>query len=295
MITIGTDCSGIEAPIQALKNLGINFKHIFSSEIDKFAKQSLLANYDPEFFYDDIHTAKPHKIDIYVCGFPCQTFSILGKQSAESKIFFECARRIMECDPDIFILENVKNITTINKGSIFNEIKQKLDEMMEYDVSYCILNTKDYGVPQTRNRLFIIGIKKECARDKFTIPEKTECKDINEFVEEDNNTYREYPPRFARTKEKLVEGKVFFNLELRSPTKGNYCNTITAHQEVWCIKKHRPATITEILSLQGFPKNFKQVVSNTQMKKQIGNSMSVNVLEKIFEEIFKIYVPKMKK
>lgn len=83
MITIGTDCSGIEAPIQALKQLGIPFQHKWSCEIDKFARQSILANYQPEILYEDI-TKRDHSqlpdVDIYVCGFPCQSFSLMGKK-----------------------------------------------------------------------------------------------------------------------------------------------------------------------------------------------------------------------
>jgi DNA (cytosine-5)-methyltransferase 1 len=83
MLRIGTDCSGIEAPIQALKQLGIPFEHKWACEIDHYARRSILANYQPEIIYEDItkrnHSELPD-IDIYVCGFPCQSFSLMGKK-----------------------------------------------------------------------------------------------------------------------------------------------------------------------------------------------------------------------
>ena len=87
MLRIGTDCSGIEAPIQALKQLGIPFEHKWACEIDHYARRSILANYQPEIIYEDItkrnHSELPD-IDIYVCGFPCQSFSLMGKKLGTS-------------------------------------------------------------------------------------------------------------------------------------------------------------------------------------------------------------------
>lgn len=83
MITIGTDCSGIEAPVQALLQLNIPFRHLWSCEIDKYARQSIEANYKPEILYENIktrdHSTLPY-VDIYICGFPCQSFSLMGKR-----------------------------------------------------------------------------------------------------------------------------------------------------------------------------------------------------------------------
>jgi DNA (cytosine-5)-methyltransferase 1 len=89
VIRVGTDCSGIEAPIQALLQMKKKIKHVWSCDYDKFAKQSIYANYKPEIWYDNIttrdHTSLPD-IDLYVCGFPCQPFSLMGnKQGTKDK------------------------------------------------------------------------------------------------------------------------------------------------------------------------------------------------------------------
>ncbi len=123
MIKIGTDCSGIEAPIQALQQLKIPFQHSFSCEIDKYALQSIEANYHPEKIYHDMtkrnHSSLPD-IDFYVCGFPCQSFSLMGKKmgsnDTRSNIMYQCIRVIKKKMPKIFILENVKNFKYIEKG-----------------------------------------------------------------------------------------------------------------------------------------------------------------------------------
>ena len=116
ILRVGTDCSGIEAPIQALKNLDINFKHIFSSETDKYCIESIKANYNPEIIYNDMTNRELKNlpdIDLYVCGFPCQAFSSAGKRKGfkdkRGNIFFECLDVIEYIQPKIFILENVKH------------------------------------------------------------------------------------------------------------------------------------------------------------------------------------------
>ena len=127
MITIGTDCSGIEAPIEALKQLGIPFQHRWACEIDRYARQSILANNQPEIMYEDI-TKRDHSqlpdVDLYVCGFPCQSFSLMGKkkgtQDPRSNIMLHCIDVIKTKRPPIFILENVKNFKFIEKGKPFN-------------------------------------------------------------------------------------------------------------------------------------------------------------------------------
>lgn len=166
VLSIATDCSGIEAPIQALLQMKIKFKHKWSSEIDPFARQSLLANYKPETLYTDItqrdHTKLPY-VDIYVCGFPCQPFSSLGKRlgtnDSRGNIMLHCIETIKHSKPTLFILENVKRFKTIEKSQPFNFLIQQL-ESLNYNVAHFVLNTKDYGLPQNRERIYIIGTLK---------------------------------------------------------------------------------------------------------------------------------------
>jgi DNA (cytosine-5)-methyltransferase 1 len=117
-VTVGTDCSGIDAPIEALTQLKILFKHKWSCENDKFARMSIEANYNPEIMYEDISN-RNHKllpsVDIYVCGFPCQPFSFLGDylglHDKRSKIMDHCIQVIRLKKPKLFVLENVKGRT----------------------------------------------------------------------------------------------------------------------------------------------------------------------------------------
>ena len=179
---IGTDFSGIGAPEMALKYLGIDFDSIFACEIDKYARQSFEQLHNPQTFYNDI-TARNHKeveqLDLYVAGFPCQSFSTAGKrkgfEETRGTLFFNVAEFIKENQPKTFILENVKGLLSHDKGKTFQTIVDILSngggtqngqislDMFEdglgYHIYWKVLNTKNYGIPQNRERIFIVGFK----------------------------------------------------------------------------------------------------------------------------------------
>ena len=179
---IGTDFSGIGAPEMALKYLGIDFKSVFACEIDKYARQSFEQLHNPQTFYNDI-TARNHKeveqLDLYVAGFPCQSFSMAGKrkgfEETRGTLFFNVAEFIKENQPKTFILENVKGLLSHDKGKTFQTIVDILSngggtqngqislDMFEdglgYHIYWKVLNTKKYGIPQNRERIFIVGFK----------------------------------------------------------------------------------------------------------------------------------------
>lgn len=294
MIKIGTDCSGIEAPIQALIKMGIKYEHVFSSEINKDARKSLLANYSPKILYEDM-TKERHLpyVDIYVCGFPCQPFSSSGlrkgKNDPRGNIFLHCVKAIKQIEPIIFILENVKGITTIENKKYFEFIKKELEKLNCYSISYMILNTKNYGIPQNRERLYIVGIKKTKMKKEFKIPEHTKCDEIETYIDrtvvKEDKYCKTYEMRYEQFKDAIFANLgIMWNKNTTYRVNPKYCTTITTNGEIWCIPLHRRATVKEVLSLQGFPKNFKQVVSDKKLKGQVGNSMSVNVLIKLIEE-----------
>ena len=196
MIKIGTDFSGIGSPEMALKYLGLEYKNVFACDVDKYAKQSYLALHDPETFYNDITTrnhSEVEKLDLYVAGFPCQSFSTAGQrkgfEETRGTLFFDTAKFIETNQPKMFVLENVKGLLNHDKGKTFQTIIDVLsngggtingqmsldvfEDGLGYNIYYKVLNTKDYGLPQNRERVFIIGFKKF---REFTFPKPIELK-----------------------------------------------------------------------------------------------------------------------
>jgi DNA (cytosine-5)-methyltransferase 1 len=297
-LRVGTDCSGIEAPIQALKNLGINFEHVFSCEIDKYARRSIKANYEPGILYEDIttrdHSALPD-IDLYVCGFPCQPFSHAGKrlgiEDPRGTIFWHCLEVIKEKLPFIFILENVKGILSINKGRTFQNIIKSLNDVGCYNVDWKVLNTKDYGIPQIRKRVYIIGLREDYG-DNFKWPDHISCNDLKDYIDNQDTKRVDVQARILQLGllNNIPKDSKFVDFcwpKYTFPYAAIFapCITRSCPSHYWCVPLSRYANIKELLSIQGFPKDFNQVVSNTQMKHQIGNSMSVNVVEQIINSI----------
>ena len=298
MLRVGTDCSGIEAPIQALQQLGIPFRHVFACEKDEYCEESLLANYHPEQFYPDMTDRDNNSlpdIDLYVCGFPCQPFSMAGSrqgtndEKGRGTIFWHCLDVIAKKMPMFFILENVKGLVTIDEGETFENIKEEL-AVLDYKVYWNVLNTKDFGIPQQRERLFIIGIRGDI-NISFEWPEKKPMKSLISFIDV-NNTEREPVPDFVKRSgllKNIPKDSIFIDIgftQCNFVNSGTVCPCITTQGNLWCVPMRRHASIKECLRLQGFPANFKQVVSDRQLKKQIGNSMSVNVLKAIYTSLF---------
>ncbi len=300
MLKIGTDCSGIEAPIQALKQLNIEFSHEFSSEIDKYAIQSINANYNPKKIYADI-TKRNHRelpdIDVYVAGFPCQPFSSAGLQKgmedARSNVMLECISVIKIKQPPIFILENVKNFKNVQKGEPFNYLLNELNSIKKYNIHVDLLNTKHYGIPQNRERLFIIGIKKELQQKEYTTPERIQMKELKTFLVDDKIEFNSKIPNqvkfnYIKNSHKTKKGLQIVSTGQFGTLMNDIIPSLTCSHIHYIYNYRRYLTPRECLNLQGFNNDFKQVVSNRQMYKQIGNSMSVNVLMYLFEKVFDI-------
>jgi DNA (cytosine-5)-methyltransferase 1 len=180
---IGTDFSGIGSPEMALKLLNIEHEQVFACDIDKYARKSYEAIHGtPQTFYDDI-TKRDHsdipQLDLYVAGFPCQSFSMAGKRKGfddvRGTLFFNVAEFIKTNQPKCFILENVKGLLSHDGGKTFQTIISLLtdnggtangqifipyfEDGLGYHIYYKVLNTKDYGIPQNRERIFIVGFK----------------------------------------------------------------------------------------------------------------------------------------
>lgn len=156
--------AGIGGMRLALQNLG--GKCLFSSEIDQFARKTYAKNFG-ENPYEDIRKIDLSDIpkhDLLIAGFPCQSFSAagnnLGFNDVRGTLFFEIEKILVEHQPESFILENVKNLKYHDGGKTFEIILSKLNAA-NYDVGYLVLNSLDFGCPQNRERIFIVGINKK--------------------------------------------------------------------------------------------------------------------------------------
>ena len=187
---VGTFFSGIGSPEQALLNLGIKHEIEFACDIDKFARETYLKNFDCKNMYNDI-TALDMKdlsyVDLLVFGFPCQAFSMAGKrggfEDTRGTLFYDALRYLKEHKPRYFIAENVKGLLSHDSGKTFQTIIDCLASTINtqmtlmpfdnlgYHIHYKVLNTKDFGIPQNRERIFIVGIRDD-ADNNFRFPKE---------------------------------------------------------------------------------------------------------------------------
>ena len=277
-IKVGTDFSGIGSPEQALTNLGINYESVFACEIDKFARQSYSAIHKkPKTFYTDI-TKRDHseveQLDLYIAGFPCQTFSLAGNRKGfddvRGTLFFDVADFIRTNRPKSFILENVKGLVSHDNGSTFGTIISLLTDNggtangqmsipycvdgLGYHVYYSVMNSRHHGVPQNRERIFIVGF-----RDfrTFTFP-KTEplTKKLIDVLQDDiEDKYflgKKTLDFFIRNHKKNKEKGNGFRF---SPTDGN------------CVAK-------SITTKEGNQMDDNFIKYNTMINKSIKNNVS---------------------
>ena len=308
-LKIGTDCSGIEAPIVALNLLGINYSHEFSCDNDKYAKETIMHNYKPKIFYDNIferdHTKLPN-IDLYCCGFPCQSFSTAGKREGFNKpnkegvIFFECLKVIKAKKPNYFLLENVKGLIRHDKGKTFKRILDLLSKLKNYNFYYKVLRTSDYNIPQRRDRIYFIGIKKNIEKNKFNFPKiikpTIKLDDILENKTKSKKKILSNKKKFIVNKKSKKLGIIHnnswaINLNASYPyattTKDMTPCLVTTCNMVYLTKYNRFLTPRECLRLQGFPDSFEPVSKKNQIYKQAGNSMSTNILCFLIMELLK--------
>lgn len=197
MIKTGTWFSGIGSPEQALRDLKVPHRNVMAADWDKYARKTYLANFKPEQMFEDvtkIDCASIEPLDLFIAGFPCQAFSLAGKrlgfEETRGTLFFNTADFIRVNRPKMFILENVKGLLSHDKpkgsksktGRTFNTIIGLLahtvnyqenmfpyDDNLGYNVHYAVLNSKNFGVPQNRERVFIVGIRPDLPND-FRFP-----------------------------------------------------------------------------------------------------------------------------
>lgn len=293
---------GIRIPFQ---ELGGNC--VFSSEWDQFAQKTYKVNFGetPAGDITKIESTTIPDFDILLGGFPCQPFSSAGlkKGFADTRgtLFFEIERILRDKRPKAFLLENVKQLQTHDKGRTLQVILSHLDGL-DYYVKYAILRAGDFGVPQNRERTYIVGFDKHffsLTDDydfQFPAPtyEKTRLGDILEDKVDDRYTLTDAIwEGFKKRKQNNVNrgagfGYCLFNAD--SP----YVSTLVARyykdgQEILIDqgpeKNPRKLTPRECARLQGFPDSFIIPVSNMQAYKQFGNSVAIPVVRAVAKRI----------
>lgn len=192
-IVLGTVFSGIGAVEHAFERLGINHKIAFAGDIDRFVKQSYFANHpieSDEQWHDDITTfdATPHLglIDLLVGGSPCQSFSMVGKRAGlddtRGTLFYDFARVINECQPRAFIYENVRGLLNHDGGRTWKIILEVFDSL-GYEIHAQTLNSRDFQIPQNRERIFVVGFRDRADQFSFPAPVPLEST-MQDFLED---------------------------------------------------------------------------------------------------------------
>ncbi len=292
---------------------------VFISEWDEKAQETYRANFDDDIeIMGDITKINEKDIpehDILLAGFPCQAFSLAGQkkgfEDARGTLFFDVARIVKFHQPKVVFAENVKNLVNHDRGRTFKVIKEILTDL-GYTVFYKVLNSKDFGVPQNRERIYIVAFRDDIAPFNFNFPEKTDdTKVIADIIEDEETSSKYYLSTVyldsLRKHRKRHEAKGNgFGYEVRDHDSiagaivcggmGRERNLIvdkrlTDFTPVTHIKGEvnkeyiRRMTPREWARLQGFPDNFKLVVADTHLYKQFGNSVTVPVIEAIAEQI----------
>lgn len=282
----------------------LGFEHVggqcvFSSEFDEDACKTYEANFGehPSGDITKIDAKDIPDFDILLGGFPCQAFSIIGKKEGFANetcgtLFFEIERILKEKLPPAFMLENVRNLTAHDGGKTFHIIKEHL-ESLGYHVYAKVLNALDYGVPQKRERIIIVGFLNDV---KFSFPEpvpESERKTLSDILEK--NVDKKYyvkdnirNSRIERLKDKdypkpyisheNMAGSITphpYSAALRAGASANYI----------LINDERRPTEREMLRIQGFPDTYRIVVPYGKMKHQCGNSVAVPVIKAVAEQM----------
>jgi len=240
------------------------------SEIDKYATQIYKKHFNHKE-YGDVSKIKWNDVedfDLLCGGFPCQSFSIAGKRGGfddtRGTLFFEIARAAQHKQPRLLLLENVKGLLSHNQGETFHTILKTLDGI-GYDLQWQVLNSKNFGVPQNRERVFIIGHLRGTSRPQV-FPIGTYNSKNNSMANESNEI-----------RNRTWSG----SLRARGTTSYGSGDVFIKTKEV----KIRRLTPTECERLQSFPDDWTEGISDTQRYKCLGNAVTVNVIQAIMEKL----------
>ena len=301
--------AGIGGIDLGFKNAGFSIK--WANEIDEKACKTYKANFSHKIICDDIKNLNPknlEKVDVLTAGFPCQAFSIAGNrkgfEDSRGSIFFDLMKIVEEIKPRVLFLENVKNLKSHNKGKTFKNIVSCV-EKLGYKIKHQVMNTCEYSnIPQNRERIYIICFLNQKDYDKFEFPKKTDkrlsIKDLVDRQVSDDSYYYNKNKYYDTLKKEMKSKDTCYQWRRKyvRENKRNLCPTLTASMGtgghnvplVLDDKDIRKLTPRECARLQGFDDSFNlpNDMPKSALYKQLGNSVSVPVIESIAKEILKI-------
>lgn len=287
------------------------FEIVWANEIDKFACKTYRHNFGNAALVEaDIKSIDPEDIpqfDVLVAGFPCQPFSIVGKQRGfcddRGQLFFEIERIVRYCKPQTILLENVANLIEHDKGKSFEQVYLSFAKE-GYIVRYATLDPMECAnIPQHRNRVFLVAFLDIDKAKRFVYPSKIELtSNLNDYLclsdkQEDGYYYTESHPLYSSMKKLVKEKYAIYKITDYGVNSKGYtiCPTLTAnmgtfHDRVPIIKDDfgiRKLTEYECLKLQGYPDNFKfpSNIAKKHCYKQVGNSVCVPIIKKLANSI----------
>lgn len=279
---------------EACEENNIESECVFSSDIDKYAQDSYEANFGerPSGDITQIDEKSIPDHDILFGGFPCQPFSIIGQMKGlndtRGTLFFDIARILKEKQPKAFILENVKQLVGHDGGKTLKVIIQSLKDL-GYHVQYSVLNALDFGLPQKRERVVIIG-HREPIMFTFPNPEKP-YKALTDILEKKVDA-KFYASEHIRNKRIEKHKSSYYPSIWHENKSGNICSypyscalRAGASHNYLLVNGERRLTPREMFRLQGFPDWYKIVVSDAQAKKQAGNAVPVNMIKAVAQKL----------
>jgi DNA (cytosine-5)-methyltransferase 1 len=276
---------------EACRENGLIPECVFSSDIDTFCQDSYETNFGQRPIGDitkvDEKDVPDH--DILFAGFPCQPFSIIGQMQGFNDIrgtlFFDIARIIKHKKPKAFILENVKQLVGHNGGKTLKTIIKTLEKDLKYNVQFAVLNALDYGLPQKRERVIIVGHREPIM---FSYPSPVRpFKPLSEILEKKVNK-KHFASDYIVTKRK-EQHKSAYKLSIWHENKsGNICSypyscalRAGASYNYLLVNGERRLTPREMFRLQGFPDSYTIIENDYQARKQAGNAVPVNIVKAV--------------
>jgi DNA (cytosine-5)-methyltransferase 1 len=314
-------CSGCGGLSTGFMNKG--FTPLLLNEIDKNACKTLKHNHKNvnivEGDFNKIDFAQYKNVDLLMGGVPCQSFSQAGKrlgfEDIRGNLLLQFIEIIHKTNPKVFLIENVKGLSTHDKGETLNHILEKLKETKKYNVKYQVVNSNDYDVAQKRERLIIIGVRKNIKK-QFEFPEKQKYKPILSDVL--TNVPKSDGMSYSDEKKKIMDmvpqdgcwvnlpleiqksymKKSFFSgggkrgiakrLSMNKPSLTLTTSPCQKQTERCHPLETRPLNVREYARIQSFPDSYKFLGSINQQYKQIGNAVPVKLAEHLAESIKKI-------